>query len=100
MNNSKAIEQLAATIAEEIYLDISNWHLYLNDAHLHIPLAENFYRLVTDSHQITPAEITKILTDAKVKIGAGKQEISLIDFIPNQVQTRLGIILDDFIKKL
>ena len=34
------IEQLAAAIGKEVYIDVARWHLYLRDAHLHALLAE------------------------------------------------------------
>ena len=33
-NTSEAIEALAQDIAENVYIDIAKWHLYLGDAKL------------------------------------------------------------------
>jgi len=98
MNNSETVEQLAAAIAEAVYIDIAKWHLYLNDAHLHTPLAEQFYQLISDRTSITNKVVTEVLTNTKVKVGGGKLEIPLIDLVPTQVQSRLLDILEKFSK--
>jgi hypothetical protein len=96
MSKSEIIEQLAAAIAEEIYIDIAKWHLYLNDAHLHIPLAESFYTLINELQPINQSQIIKVLTNTNVPIGGGKKAIPLIDLIPTQLQSRLLDIIEEF----
>lgn len=96
MSKSEIIEQLAAAIAEEIYIDVAKWHLYLNDAHLHIPLAESFYALISELQPINQSQIIKVLTNTNVPIGGGKKAIPLIDLIPNQLQSRLLDIIEEF----
>ena len=91
MSTSEDIERLAASIAEEVYIDIAKWHLYLNDAHLHTPLAEQFYPLLVDS--IDEKIVTEVLTNTKVKVGGGRREIPLIDLIPTQAQSNLLEVL-------
>ncbi|MBC6424150.1 MAG: DUF3181 family protein [Hormoscilla sp. SP5CHS1] len=49
-NTTEAIESLAAEIGDKVYIDIAKWHLYLNDAHLHAVLAEQFYPLLADNN--------------------------------------------------
>jgi len=66
MSTSERIEKLAATIAEEVYIDIAKWHLYLNDAHLHRPLAEKFYALLPN--RITSADVAKVLNGTMIAI--------------------------------
>lgn len=100
MSNSEIVEKLAAAIGEEIYIDIAKWHLYLNDAHLHISLAESFYALTAEHHSINKAEMLKILSSTKIQIGGGKAEIPLSDLIPNTVQAKLLEILETFFDKL
>ncbi len=99
MSSSETVEQLAAAIGEEVYIDIAKWHLYLNDAHLHLPLAEQFYALLRDRATITENLVAEVLTNTKVKVG-GKLEISLIDLVPTQSQSRLLEILEKFSKKI
>jgi Protein of unknown function (DUF3181) len=96
MSKSEIIEQLAAAIAEEIYIDVAKWHLYLNDAHLHIPLAESFYSMICELQSINQSDIIKVLTNTNVPIGGGKKAIPLIDLIPNQLQSRLLDIIEEF----
>jgi hypothetical protein len=99
MSNSETIEQLAAAIGEEIYMDIAKWHLYLKDANLHTPLAESFYALISDQQFINESVITKVLNDTNIVIGGGKKQIPLFDLIPKQAQARLLEILENFSDK-
>jgi hypothetical protein len=94
MTNSERIEQLAAAIAEDVYIDISKWHLYLNAAHLHIPLAETFYAMMPD--RITADEVSSVLNSKMIAIGGGSREIPLSDLIPKSCQDRLLTILEEF----
>lgn len=93
MSTSERIEQLAAAIAEDVYIDIAKWHLYLNDAHLHHPLAEKFYPMLDG---ITSADVTKVLSGTMILLGGGKREIPLSDLIPDSCQNRLLTILEEF----
>ncbi len=43
---TREIETLAAEIGDKVYMDIAKWHLYLQDAKLHVPLAERFYPML------------------------------------------------------
>ncbi|OIP70083.1 MAG: thylakoid-associated protein [Oscillatoriales cyanobacterium CG2_30_44_21] len=94
MSNSEQVEQLAAAIAEDVYIDIAKWHLYLNDAHLHTALAEIFYQKLADG--ITSADVAKVLESKMIAIGGGKREIPLSDLIPQSCQDRLLTILEEF----
>jgi hypothetical protein len=94
MSTTERIEQLAATIAEDVYIDIAKWHLYLNDAHLHRPLAEKFYPLLPNG--IKSADVTKVLNETMIVIGGGNREIPLSDLIPKSCQNRLLTILEEF----
>ncbi len=95
MSVSQTIEQLAATIGSEVYLDIAKWHLYLNDAKLHTPMAEKFYPLIQVG-DITAADITKVLQELTVTIGAGQRSLPIGEFIPANCQRQLLNILQDF----
>lgn len=94
MSTTEHIEQLAAAIAEDVYIDIAKWHLYLNDAHLHHPLAEKFYPMLISG--ITSADVSKVLKETMIAIGGGKRDIPLSDLIPNSCQSRLLTILEEF----
>lgn len=99
MNSSEAIERLAATIGEQVYIDISKWHLYLNDAHLHTPLAEKLYPLLVN-RDLSEQAVLDILTAMPVKVGGGKREIPLLELIPLQCQMDLMDALERFAKEM
>jgi len=92
---TEAIEALAAEIGENIYLDIAKWHLYLSNAHLHTGLAEQLYPLLVDG-EIEESQVSTILRNIPVKIGGGRQELSLMDFLPQQGLTNLMELLSDY----
>ena len=69
---SKAIEDLAVAIGDKVYLDVAKWHLYLQDAKLHTPLAEKLYPLV-DEDRVTENAVMDILQNTKIAIGGGKK---------------------------
>jgi hypothetical protein len=107
MNSSEAIERLAAAIGEQVYIDISKWHLYLNDAHLHTPLAEKLYPLLVDGlrptgghRELSEQAVLDILTAMPVKVGGGKREIPLLELIPLQCQMDLMDALERFAKEM
>lgn len=94
-STSEAIEALAAEIGENIYLDIAKWHLYLQDAHLHTVLAEQLYPLLKNN-SLEEDEVLQILRNIPIKIGGGKREIPLADFMPMQCQVNLMDILEEY----
>lgn len=90
-----AIEALAAEIGENIYIDVANWHLYLAEAHLHLPLAEQVYELLT-GHQLSSGALDKILGTLPVSLEGGKCQLTLLDLIPTTGQTRLLELLQEY----
>ncbi|MFP4103041.1 DUF3181 family protein [Coleofasciculus sp.] len=99
LNTSEAIETLAAEIGENIYIDVAKWHLYLRDAHLHIPLAERLYPLLTED-TLSEDQVVQILQSIPVKLGGGKREVPLVDLLPMQCQVNLLDLLEDFQQKM
>ncbi|MDJ1182381.1 DUF3181 family protein [Roseofilum casamattae] len=97
--STEAIEKLAAEIGENVYMDIAKWHLYLNDAHLHIPLAEQLYPLLEDRN-LQENRVLQILQEITVKIGGGRREIALADLMPMQSQLNLMDLLEEFQRDL
>jgi hypothetical protein len=89
------IEALAAEIADVVYLDIAKWHLYLNDAKLHIPLAEQLYPLL-EADELEETKVQNILRSFQVTVGGGRQQIPLLDLIPSQCQSRLLEVLAEY----
>ncbi len=93
-SNTEAIEQLAAAIGDNVYMDVAKWHLYLRDAHLHTFLADQLYPLLADDLQ--EDQVLHILRNTPVKLGGGKLEIPLADLLPMQAQMQLMDILEEF----
>lgn len=98
-NTTEVIEGLAAEIGESVYIDVSKWHLYLSDAHLHTVLAEQLYPLLT-SNSLSEDRVLKILQGVSVKIGGGRREVPLSDLLPLQCQVNLMDILEKHQRKL
>jgi len=97
--SSEAIESLAAEIGEAAYLDIAKWHLYLANAHLHIPLAEKLYPLLLD-RTFNRQQLTEILSEFSIAIGGGKRSLPLLDLMPDREVDRLYQAIDDYQAKL
>jgi hypothetical protein len=98
-NSSEAIEKLAGAIGENVYIDVAKWHLYLNDAHLHTSLAEQFYPLLNKG-SISEDQVSEILKGILIKLGGGKREVPLSDLLPMQSQVHLMDVLEDFQRNL
>lgn len=98
-SSSQAVEALAAEIGQTIYIDVAKWHLYLSDAKLHTVLAEQFYPLLVNN-DLTEAAVQRILQEIPVKLGGGKRELPLTEFIPAQGQKTLIDLLEEFQRQL
>lgn len=96
---SRAIEQLAAEIGENVYIDVAKWHLYLSDAHLHTLLAERLYPML-ESNSLQEQEVLQVLQSIPVKLGGGKHEAPLADLLPMQSQVNLMDLLEEFQRNL
>jgi ABC-type phosphate transport system ATPase subunit len=99
INSTEAIESLAASIGENVYIDVAKWHLYLRDAHLNKPLAEQLYPLLTQK-AVTTDQVQTILKGMAVKLGGGKMEVSLADLLPMQSQVHLMDVLEKYQRDL
>jgi hypothetical protein len=93
--STQELESLASAIGDAVYLDITKWHLYLNDAHLHTPLAEKLYPLLLEN-QLSRKSVAEVLQEMTVAIGAGRRQVSLLDFIPPQSEERLLEVLEEY----
>ncbi|MBF2076594.1 MAG: DUF3181 family protein [Synechococcales cyanobacterium C42_A2020_086] len=98
-NPTEAIEQLAASIGDNVYIDVAKWHLYLRDAHLHTTLAERFYPMLSQG-SITENAVVEVLKSIPVKLGGGKAELPLSDLLPMQSQVHLLDVLEEFQQNL
>jgi hypothetical protein len=94
-NTTQDIESLAASIGDNVYIDVTKWHLYLKEAHLHILVAEKVYPLLAEN-RLTQTAVTQILREIPVKLGGGKVEIPLIDLIPKQCEGDLMELLENY----
>jgi hypothetical protein len=92
------IEQLAADIGTEVYIDVSKWHLYLQDAKLHTQLAELLAPLIVDK-KVNEDSVTSILHQIPVKVGGGRKELPLADLLPMQSMLNLMDVLEAYGQK-
>jgi hypothetical protein len=99
MATTAEVEKLAAEIGENIYIDVAKWHLYLSDAHLHTPLAEQLYPLL-ESKDLNETALEQILRGISVPLGGGKVSLPLGDLIPHAVQVDLMKLLEEFQDKI
>jgi hypothetical protein len=95
-NTTEIVEALAAEIGDNIYIDIAKWHLFLRDAKIHTLVAQELYPLITSNKAINENDVTKIIKSVPIKIGGGRNEVSLIDLLPLQCQVSLVDILEKF----
>ncbi|MFS8868624.1 DUF3181 family protein [Synechococcus sp. H65.1] len=92
------IEQLAAAIGKEVYIDVARWHLYLRDAHLHTVLAERLAPQVM-AGKVDENAVTEVLQGIPVKVGGGRKELPLADLLPMQSLLNLLDVLEEFSRK-
>ncbi len=94
MATAEEIEELAATIGEVVYMEVAKWRLYLNDAHLHVALAEGIAPLL-EENRLDREELLECLRSFTVTLGSGKN-VPITDLIPDRVITQLWeILLED-----
>ena len=99
MATTQEIEKLASEIGENIYIDVAKWHLYLSDAHLHTPVAEQLYPLL-ENGDLEADSINKVLQGISVSLGGGKMTASLADLIPTSVQSDLLKMLEEYQRQM
>ncbi|MGB7414121.1 MAG: DUF3181 family protein [Thermosynechococcaceae cyanobacterium] len=92
---SQDIEDLAAEIGEQVYIDVAKWHLFLAEAHLHTVLAEQFAPML-QAGGVTTAQIDQVLGNISVSVGGGQQELSLGSLVPKSCQSALFDLLEEF----
>ena len=92
---SRDIEDLAADIGKDVYIDVAKWHLFLSDAHLHTVLAEKIAMLIEED-QLSDKSVESLLQSILVPLGGGKKELALIDLLPVQSQVALMDILEEY----
>lgn len=92
---SQDIEDLAADIGRDVYIDVAKWHLFLADAHLHTGIAEKLAALI-ENDDISDDTVQKVLQGISIALGGGKTELPLIDLLPVQAQVALMDILEEY----
>lgn len=92
---SRAIEEFAAAIGDQAYIDVAKWHLYLGDAKLHTVLAEALYPFIDDG-SFTEAALVTVLENISVSLGGGKKTVALVDLIPASSQADLLRAIEDY----
>jgi hypothetical protein len=97
--SSESVEQLAAAIGENVYIDLAKWHLYLRDAKLHTVLADKLYPLMSDG-KLSDSQVTDVLKGISVQLGGGKVELPLADLLPSQSQANLMDAIAEFQRNL
>ena len=93
---ARDIEELAADIGRDVYIDVAKWHLYLADAHLHTAIAEKIATLIEDD-ALTEEAVQDILRTIPIALGGGQKELPLIDLVPMQAQVALMDILEEYL---
>ena len=86
---------LSDAIADRIYVQVAGWHLYLGDAKLARPLAEELAGLLS---QGTAAAVRMALERLQVPIGAGSTRLPLARLIPPGQLLDLEEILEPLIE--
>ena len=99
MANTQDIENLAAKIGETVYIDVAKWHLYLNDAKLHVVVAEKIYPILEDN-SLSEDAVIEILQSIPVKVGGGVMELSLDKLLPMQCKVDLVDLLEEYQKEI
>ncbi len=97
-STSEAVEALAAEIGDKVYIDVANWHLYLQDAHLHTAIAEQLYPMLSDS--MDEGRVKAVLNSISVKLGGGKQSLPLSELIPDAGHRELMAVLTEYQRSL
>lgn len=92
---SQEMEVLAAAIGEEVYIDVAKWHLYLNDAKLHVLLADRFAPMLAEG-KVDEDAATEVLETIAVPIGGGRKQLSLLELLPMQSVMNLLDVLEKF----
>ncbi|MFW6732577.1 MAG: DUF3181 family protein [Synechococcus sp.] len=92
--SSSELEDLSQALADRIYLQVAGWHLYLGDAHLAQPLAEELAGLLD---QGAAAAARQAVERLQVPIGGGSTRLPLARLMPPGLLTDLEELLQPFV---
>ena len=73
------LEELSQALADRIYLQVAGWHLYLGDAKLARPLAEELAAVLD---QGAAAAVRQALERLQVPLGGGSTRLPIARLIP------------------
>ncbi|MEO0406741.1 MAG: DUF3181 family protein [Cyanobacteria bacterium P01_A01_bin.135] len=96
---SEAIEKLAAEIGDKVYIDVANWHLYLQDAQLHTAIAQQVYPMLSGG-DVEEGQVEAVLEGIPVKLGGGKQTLPLSKLIPAAGHQDLMEVLQEYQRQM
>jgi Protein of unknown function (DUF3181) len=99
MASSEQLERLAAEIGDNVYIDVSKWHLYLKDAKLHTIVAEKALAAIAGK-TVTGDMVNAVLAQVNISVGDGRKELPLSDLLPVTCQAKLLDILQEFARDL
>jgi hypothetical protein len=99
MASSEQLERLAAEIGDNVYIDVSKWHLYLKDAKLHTIVAEKALAAIAGK-TVTGDMVNAVLAQVNISVGGGRKELPLSDLLPVTCQAKLLDILQEFARDL
>jgi Protein of unknown function (DUF3181) len=102
MASSEQLENLAAEIGDNVYIDVAKWHLYLKDAKLHTLVAEKALEAIANqsNKNVTGDLVNTILAQVPIALGGGRKELPLSDLLPVAGQAKLLDILQEFARDL
>ena len=91
--NAAAIESLSRGIADRLYIQVANWHLYLGDAGLAAPLARECAGRLDQGAAVCARQAVEAL---QVPIGGGATRLPLARLIPASQLRDLEEILEPY----
>ncbi len=90
---SGQMRELELSIADQIYIQVEKWHLYLGDAGLSKPLAIECQANLDNGSRIAAK---KACNSVQVQLGGGQTRLPLSQLISSAQILDLEEILDDF----
>ncbi len=92
-SNSSQIHELTISIADRLFIQVENWHLYLGDAGLAKDLA---IECLAHLEQGANVAARKGIEAIQVKLGAGATDLPLSRLIPSHQLFDLEEILEPY----
>ena len=91
--SSAQMDELSQALAERLYVQVAGWHLYLGDAKLARPLAEELAGLLDQGPAVAARQGLERL---QVPVGGGSTKLPLSRLIPPGQLIDLEDILESF----